>query len=515
MRRNRRPLVLPLALTVFAIGCAGVDARRDYDRAAAHIQTATGTAPTLHPENERAADARIAELLADGLTCDECVQVALLGNPRIRAAFLRIGMARADVVQSQLLSNPTIGISARFPEGGGLTALELNLAQNIADLWMIPARKNAAELDLNRAILETAREAATLVIDTRIAYYNAAAGRRTLAIARDNQTLVQDLLEITQARLEAGAIGALDVNLVRGLVLKAEVEVRTAQIDASTAARTLATAMGFTGAADELVLLDDLPPVLETQLDADRLLRIASDARLDLRAAREAVAAAEARVRAEYASVFRDVQIGLALERDARRAPPGRMLAADTARASLAAGALTAPEIQSRTQRRLERSQEIEAILGPSLSLTLPIFDQNQAQIAKARFAYFEAGALRDALERAAAQETREALDRAGNAAGVATLYANQVLPQARETLTLSEAAYRAGSAPILTVIDAQRSLLETQRAYVAALQSAANALADLERATARPIAVLLQSQSAGTPPASAAPAPAANPQGD
>lgn len=511
MRISWAGLALSGVLLAFPLGCATVDARRDYERAGARIEAATGKALMYQPEDDRAADDRVAELILGGLASDECVQIALLNNPKMRASFLRIGMARADVVQSGLWTNPTLGISFRFPDAGGLADFELNLAQNIADLWMIPARTKVAERELERAVLETAREAAGLVADTKVAYFNAVAGQRALAIARDNQQLVQNLLSITQARLEAGAIGALDVNLVRGLVLKAEVEVRTAQLEAATARRTLAMAIGFSGLADDLVLIDDLPPTLSAPFGAERLLIIASESRLDLQAARKAVAAAEGRVEAEYAKVFQNVEIGFALERNARRALPGRNIAADTARASIANGGLTAPDIESRGQRQLAKSQEIEAILGPSLSLTLPIFDQNRAQIAKARFAYQEASALLDALERGIAQETRQALDRATTAGGVATLYATDVLPQARETLELSQSAYQAGNANILTVIDAQRSLLETQRAYVTAMQSAANAMVDLERATARPIGALLQSNAPATQPTSSRPAQGGN----
>lgn len=500
------PIGLVLGSYMFIAGCATVDPRRDYDSARRRVAEATGQTVALATEDREAINVLVAERLDGGLTADEAVQVALLNNPRVRAGFSLIGMARADVVQSGLLTNPSLGISFRFPDGGGLADFELNVAQNIADLWMIPARKRAAERDLDRAILDAARAVAGLAIDTKVAYFNAVASEHTLGIAHDNLALVNQLLAIADARQQAGAVGALDVNLVRGLALKAEVDVRIARLEATTAKRTLATLLGLNGPADEIVLSDTLPLPQRLPLDVTRLLEIAAEARLDLRAARDAVLAAQARVEAEYAKVFQDVEVGYALERNARRAPPGRKLAADTARATIANGALTAPEIQSRGQRQLEKSQEIEAILGPSLSLSLPIFDQNRAQIAKARYAYQESTALLDALERTIAQETREALDRATTAWGVANLYATDVLPQARTTLELSEASYRAGSAPILTVIDAQRSLLETQRAYVTALQSAANALVDLERSTSRPMSTLLSALGPTSQPASSQP---------
>lgn len=497
---------LVLASGIGITGCVSVDPRRDYEIARQRVAEATGQTTPFAVEDRDAIISLVAGRMEGGLTADEAVQVALLNNPKIWASFQRIGMARADVVQSGLFSNPTVGISFRFPDGGGLADFELSLAQNIADLWMIPARKQVAERDLDRAILDTAREAASLAFDAKVAYFNAVASERTLGIAHDNLALVNELLKIAEARQQAGAVGALDVNLIRGLVLKAEVELRTARLEAASAKRTLATLLGLASPADDLVLSDALPVPQQMPLDASRLLEIAADARLDLRAARDAVLAAQARVEAEYAKVFQNVEVGFALERNARRAQPERKIAADTARASIANGTLTAPDIQSRGQRRLERSQEIEAILGPSLSLTLPIFDQNRAQIAKARYAYQESTALLATLERTVAKETNDALDRATTAWGVTQLYEAEVLPQVRTTLELSQAAYQAGSAPILTVIDAQRSLLETQRNYVAALQSATTAVVDLERATARPMSVLLDMPAEATKPSKSQP---------
>lgn len=495
--------------TVFIAGCASVNPRPDYDRVDRQVESAIGQRVEYRPGDQPAVRARAAQLLEGGVTAPEAVQLALLNNPKVWAGLMRTGMARADVVQAGLFTNPTVGILLRFPEAGGLADLEFGLAQNIADLWMIPARTRAAERDLDRSILETAREAATIANDAKVAYFHAVAAQRAWEISRENLGLVEQLLKITEARLEAGAVGSLDVNLVRGLKLRTEVDQRNARLVAATAKRTLATLLGLDAPAEDLALIDPLPAPIAVSIDAERLVEVARDSRLDLRAARDAVAAAEARVEFEYAKVFQNVELSFELERNARRALPGRNIAADTARASIANGALTAPEIESRGQRRLARSQEIEAILGPGLSVTLPLFDQNQAQIAKAKLAMQEADALLEFLQRAVAQETREAVDRAMTAWGIARTYESEVLPQAQTTLELSQSSYQAGQTAILNVIDAQRSLLETRQAYIAALQSAATALVDLERATARPAADLLKIAFSETQPASTQPAPA------
>ncbi len=491
--RHRRLFAILVCIGALALGgCATVDPRPDFDRTSGNVEKATGQSLPRFEDDAATRDALVAELLAAGLTVDEAVKIALLNNTNVRAALARVGMARADAVQAGLFTNPTLGLSFRFPEGGGRSNLEAGVAQNIADLWLIPPRKRAAEKDLDRTILEVAREVVALTIDTRTAYFNAVAADQALGIARDNVALTKKLMEVTEARLEAGAVGALDVNLAKGQALRAEVDYRTARLDAASARRSLAKALALTTLVDDLSLTDPLPSVHQHAIDAERLVSLARDSRLDLHAAQDNVASAEARVKAEQAKVFPNVDVGLELERPERRALPGRNILADTARASVANGGLTAPDIESRGQRNQARSEEIDLIMGPSFGVTLPIFDQNQAQIAKAQFAHEQAIAILQAIDRAIVQETREAADRASTAWNVATLYEGELLPQARNTLSISEAAYQAGNTPILNVIDAQRSLLESRRGYVAALQTAANAFVELERAVARPIDVIL-----------------------
>jgi outer membrane protein TolC len=221
------------------------------------------------------------------------------------------------------------------------------------------------------------------------------------------------------------------------------------------------------------------------------VVAIAQQYRLDLQAAQESTEEALARVDEEILKIFPNVEVGLAFERSERRGQRGRKLLADAARTSLSNGALSVPEIQTRGQRQLEDSSRIAAILGPSLSVTLPVFDQNQAQIAKAEFEYQQALALLEGLERSITQEARQAVDRAVTAATVARLFRDEVQPQAQRTLSFARESYTAGKASILVVIDAQRTLLETRRLHVSALQEAAAAVADLERVAARPVTAL------------------------
>ena len=60
-------------------------------------------------------------------------------------------------------------------------------------------------------------------------------------------------------------------------------------------------------------------------------------------------------------------------------------------------------------------------------------------------------------------------------------LYRSKLLPSAREALEVTEAKYSAGEAPILDVIDSERTLLELQRIYWRAVGDAQSRLVEMQ----------------------------------
>lgn len=489
------------ALAALAGACITVDPNPDYDRAAQHIREATGRGQVYRPQNHDVA-LRVQALLRDGISIDDAVDICLLNHPRIQAGFLEVGMARADLVQAGLLSNPSVEIAFRFPSGGGLANLEAGVAQNIADLWRIPARRRAAARHLERTILALAADAAELAADTKKAYYTAVGRAEAEAVARDGVATAKALLASTMQEHENGHADGLHVNLARSLVLSAELDAETAHLEAADARRRLAERIGITTDADRLVLTDPLPALPTVVLDPDRLIEFARGHRLDLRAAGQAVAQAAARLEHERRSILDDVDVGLELERESRQRQGGRDVLADIARASIGSGSLTAPSIQPRSDRR----RHAEFSIGPSLDIELPIFDQNQARIAEARLAYRRAIKMYEALDRPIAHAVREAVDHATSNIRLVALYRDRAVPLARDNLDLSVAAHRAGEdalSTLSTLFHAHRTLLTVRLKYVDMWEAAATTIPELERVAGAPFPDLVaapQTEPAATP---------------
>lgn len=495
MYQINRVILSCALMPALVAGCAAVNPHADYERAAAHIERAAGQAESYHPGDEAVTRQKVEDLLQGGLTANEAVQICLLNNPSLQAKFLEIGMARADVVQSGLFTNPSLNLALQLPAGGGLANLQGGLASNISDLWQIPIRKKIARRVLEQTILDIARQAAGLAYDARASYYTTVGARKLHDIASENLAIAKELLDLVVARQKAGAGNAIDVNLANSQVVEAELIRESTRLAAANAARQLATLLGMATDADMLVLTDSLPATPSSEPDPEALIRLAMGWRLDLRAAAQAVAAAEANLRQQYIRIFPNLQLGVAFERAERQRQGGRQLLGDTARASIANGALTAPEIQPRSER--QRNKRTGIITGPSMSMVLPIFDQNQAQIAKARYAYDQAVKAREALELSATQSIRSAVDQAMTSWRIVRLYEEQFIPLARDNLNLSRKSYQAGRATFLSVLEAQRFFLDSRRRYIQASQTAANTIPDLERSVGRPFEELIR-ESAG-----------------
>ncbi|MCH7591727.1 MAG: TolC family protein [Planctomycetes bacterium] len=439
---------MAISLSLAFGGCATVEPKPDYGRAVSLIARATGSAHVYRPGDDAIVDAKVRSLLEGGLTADEAVEVALLNNPRLQASFLRIGMARADVVQSRLLSNPSLGVSTRFPSGGGLTNIEAGIARNIVDLWRIPTRHKIARRELTQVIFTIAHDAAQLATDAKAAYFRAIAAARLLAISRQDRQAAERLLRLTETLRDAGAVSGVDVDLTRSELQSVELLVRVARQNAFEARSKLMRTLGLPLAQFDTELVDELPTARPPAVSLERLLQVAAENRFDLSAARNLLQTLAAKLDLQEQSLFRVVELGVAYEREAR---------------------------------------DGGSVFGPTLSIELPIFDQNQAQIARAGYAQAEAVKRLRSMVVDVAHDVRLAHELTRAVWDTAHFYESELLPLKESSLDLAREAYRAGKIPLVSVLQAQRALRDAHAGRVEILRDGALARIELERATACP----------------------------
>lgn len=437
-------------------GCRSVDPGPDYDRAVEEVRRATGAANVFRPDSESGdVEARVTELLEDGLGLTEAVELGLLNSPLLQASFHDLGMASADRAQANLLTNPSLNAVLRFPTSGGATEIEGGLFASLLDIWQVPDRARVAGEALEQRTLQLAHEAVLLAGEIRVAYIGAVTARRSVEIATENRSAARSLVELAEARLEAAATTAIDANLARLEQAAMAIALRDAELAAGESARRLKALLGL---RPDLEL--DLHPLPESAAralpPAEELERIATEARLDIRAAGAALARAGAELERQQGLVWRRLEVGVGAEKDG------------------------------------------EWSLGPAARLELPLFDQNQAQIAKAREDVHRREKILTATTIAAARDVRSADARMRAAADTLAIFESEVLARAEETLEQARSSYRLGKTTILPVIEAQRQVLDARQNHVRRLEQAARALSDVERATGTPREALFEKASKG-----------------
>ncbi len=466
-----------------AAGCARVNSQADFSKTQQALLDRTGVQAVYDPQADELVAEKVSTLIHDGVTIEEAVQIALLNHRGFQSLFHVIGASRADVVQSGLMRNPALSFSVRFPEAGGRSDINLGFAQEIVDLWQIPVRKKIAEAELEQTISAVLQRGIELAAEVQTNACRLLGLRMAEQIATENFDLAEQSLRVAQARLDAGDVGPIDVNLVRSHVYEIQQSIIVVRRDRRSAEVELARSMGMVRWPTAWELVGSLTDGLNPPTAADTLLTYAFDERFDVRRAKQLVDAAEGQLEREWLEILPSLQLGIQGERNDRRALPGRNVLGDTARASVAAGAPTAPTIESRGQRNLIRRQFIDTLLGPSVQVTLPIWDQNQAQIEKSRRLVLQRRKELEDLQEATGLEVQLAWIAATAASELVTFFRDKALPQAASNLETVRQQYQVGEQSVIILIEAQEFLIQQRRHFVDAQRDLAVAMAGLQRA--------------------------------
>ena len=116
------------------------------------------------------------------------------------------------------------------------------------------------------------------------------------------------------------------------------------------------------------------------------------------------------------------------------------------------------------------------------ISISLPIWSESYAAARRAaRAERLQVVHEKIQLENALGSQIKQALYELQDADRRIVLYRDTVLPKAQEMLVSSEMAYQAGTIDFLSLIDAQRSILQFRLEYEELLANSGKSLAELE----------------------------------
>ena len=194
-------------------------------------------------EDAETAEAAVNRLLGRPLDVETAIQVALLNNKGLQAAFNELALAEADSIEQSLPPNPVFSISKVIGEA----AFEISrqVVGDVLALATLPFRSNIARDRFRaakfRAVLETLRTAA----ETRRAYYRAVGANELVGVLNDTKTSAEAIAELAEKLGKTGSMNKLDQ--AREQVFYAEItaDVASARQEAASSRERLARAMGL------------------------------------------------------------------------------------------------------------------------------------------------------------------------------------------------------------------------------------------------------------------------------
>ena len=236
------------------------------------------------PEDATSARTRVADLLRRPLTADAAVQIALLNNRGLQAAYNELGIAEAAMVQASLPPNPSFSFSRI--SGSLESELEATVAANILALATLPARAEIAADRFRAAQLRAAEETLRVAAETRRNYYRAVAAQELVGFLTQANAAAETAAKLAGKLGETGAMNKLDQ--ARDQVFHAEVtaQLAAARQQAASEREQLVRSLGLWGSDLDFKLPNTLPALPQHPRTLPTVEQDAISRRVDLQIAR-------------------------------------------------------------------------------------------------------------------------------------------------------------------------------------------------------------------------------------
>ena len=281
-----RPGMAAAACALLLAGCAGFTADGGFGTAATAARERLGKdAIWVRSDQDRAAvHERTQALLAQPLDADSAVQIALLNNAGLQAAFADLGISEAEYVQATRLPNPRFSFS-RTRQGDDLK-IDRAITVGLMNLLVLPL---AARIEQDRFTQTRLAVADTLLrqaLETRKAFVNAVAAEQSARYAEQVKNAAETGALFARDLARAGNISALDHAREQAFYADAATQLARTRQQALASREQLTRQLGLWGTGAQYRLPERLPDLPKARPAMADLEGYAMASRLDLQAGR-------------------------------------------------------------------------------------------------------------------------------------------------------------------------------------------------------------------------------------
>jgi cobalt-zinc-cadmium efflux system outer membrane protein len=395
----------------------------------------------------------------EGLTLDGAIEQFVRKNLTLRAQFMEIPQAEADILTASLRSNPVFYADGQLvPYGqysnarpGGQTQYDVNISYPLD----ITHKRRARTVSAQRAkrVLEAQyQDAVRQGIDNIYsAYVDVLQARGAVKFGEVGVTGLRNVRAQIEALYRKGEKPITDVNRTDLQLRQAETGQRSFVEAYRRAKRALGVQLGMTPEESEAMevrgsLRDTTPPPPAT----GELVQIALTQRPDINSFRFGVSRAEADVKLARANILQDVYV------------------------------LYQPyTLQDNTWQGLK--SPISWALG--VTIPIPVYNRNQGAIQRAKLNVTQTQIQLAALEATTVNDVRQAEQAYITSLENLRRTEAEVLPDAQKVLADSKRLYEQGEASVIEYLAAIRDYNDVARQYLDALVAHRRSMLDLNTA--------------------------------
>jgi cobalt-zinc-cadmium efflux system outer membrane protein len=395
------------------------------------------------------------------ITLDEAIPMALQHNHNMLALMTTIQQSQAEEITQNLRPNPALFADWEYlPLGSpshqnpavysGVSTpdyLNNNTEADIGLSYLI--ERGGKRHDRLQAQKDITAQTRSLVADNgrgltfQVAtlFYSAQLAESTLDLAEKDLKSFQQTVDISEAQYQAGGLSENDYLMIKLQLLQFESDLEQAQLARIQSLSDLRQLLGYESVSEDYDVVSsfEYQPV---KVNLDDLKLKALQNRPDLRAAQQGVTAANSQLVLQKANGKPDLTVQA-------------------------------------------NYSHVNAINAATLygSIPLPIFNRNQGEIARARYALTQSQEQEKATNGQALTDVYDAYQGLRSNDKVVLLYISKYLDVASRSRDISEYAYHRGGISLLVFLDAERNYRATQLAYRQALASYLLALEQLREA--------------------------------
>ena len=392
--------------------------------------------PERMPSEELVAPQRVE---MPGTTLADVVFLAQTSNPALREASAKVGVAQGNAVQVGLPPNPTFFTSS--PQwAGSISQYNWVLGQDYITAGKLGLNRAVAYRSVEQAQLEFTRTRFEVLTNVRRAFYVAAAAQRRNEVLDQLTQVAAQTRDVGKKLLQAGESNIADSTLLDIEHDKAEMAYRNSSAIMPAAQKQLSAAIG-------------VPELSLGSLQFDLTVALPD---YEFEALRQGVVDQNAMAAAAAVEIGKSQ---LELRRAAAEPWPNFNVQAGYQYAVM-------PPFHNQGYGQF--------------TTTLPLWNRNQGGIQSARANTVRAQAGLQRVENELSQQAAVALGQYLAASERVKIYEQQLLPKSREVFRVNRSLFEQGQTDFLRLLQAQKTLIETDLGYVEAQEARLTAAATI-----------------------------------